>query len=128
MRILLLLIAWLAVGLGIIGIFLPVLPTTPFMILAAALFARTSPRFEQWLIDHPRYGKPLTDWRREGAIARKAKIASISLMTASYGIVWFAGPQSLALRIAIGIILLCCAVFVLTRSEPAPGGTPPTEK
>ncbi len=53
MRILLLIVAWLAVGLGIIGIFLPVLPTTPFMILAAALFARTSPRFEKWLIDHP---------------------------------------------------------------------------
>lgn len=120
MRILLLIIAWLAVGLGIIGIFLPVLPTTPFMILAAALFARTSPRFERWLIDHPRFGKPLIDWRREGAIARKAKIASVSLMAVSYGIVWFAGPNMLALKIGIGVVLALSAAFVLTRPEPAP--------
>lgn len=127
MRILLLIVAWLAVGLGIIGIFLPVLPTTPFMILAAALFARTSPRFEKWLIDHPRFGKPLTDWRREGAIARKAKIASVTLMAASFVIVWFAGPPWLVLKIGIGVTLLCCAAFVLTRPEPQPEGSRPGE-
>ncbi|MDI6834240.1 MAG: YbaN family protein, partial [Rhizobiaceae bacterium] len=59
MRIILLGAGWIMVAVGIAGIFLPVLPTTPFMILAAALFARSSPRFEQWLLDHPRYGKPL---------------------------------------------------------------------
>jgi len=119
MRLLILGCAWLMVAIGIIGVFLPVLPTTPFMILAAALFARSSPRFEQWLIDHPRYGQPLIDWRREGAIAQRAKIASVSLMTLSYGIVLFFGPPQLWLKLAIGVILLVCAVFVVTR--PAPG-------
>lgn len=122
MRILLLILAWLAVGLGIIGIFLPVLPTTPFMILGAALFARSSPRFEKWLLDHPRYGKPLTDWRRQGAIARPAKIASVSLMSASFLIVWFAGPEAMALKIGVGIVLVLSALFVVTRPEPGADG------
>lgn len=119
MRLLILGCAWLMVAIGIIGVFLPVLPTTPFMILAAALFARSSPRFEQWLIDHPRYGQPLIDWRREGAISRKAKIASVSAMAASFGIVLFFGPPQIWLKLLIGAILLCCAAFVLSR--PAPG-------
>lgn len=119
MRLLILAAAWLMVAIGLVGVFLPVLPTTPFMILAAALFARSSPRFEQWLLDHPRFGQPLIDWRREGAISRKAKIASVSLMTASYGVVLFLGPPQLWLKLLIGLILACCAAFVLTR--PAPG-------
>jgi uncharacterized membrane protein YbaN (DUF454 family) len=119
MRLLILAAAWLCVGIGVIGIFLPVLPTTPFMILAAALFARSSPRFEQWLLDHPRFGQPLIDWRREGAISSKAKIASVSLMAASYGIVLVFGPSQLWLKLLIGAILVGCAAFVLSR--PAPG-------
>ncbi len=118
MRILLLAAGWLMVGIGFAGIFLPVLPTTPFIILAAALFARSSPRFEQWLLDHPRYGQPLIDWRRQGAISRNAKIASVSLMTASYAIVWFAGPPQLWLKLLVGAILVACAAFVLTRPMP----------
>lgn len=119
MRLLILGCAWLMVAIGAIGVFLPVLPTTPFMILAAALFARSSPRFEQWLIDHPRYGQPLIDWRREGAIALRAKIVSVSLMAVSYAIVLFLGPPQLWLKLLIGLILVACASFVLTR--PAPG-------
>lgn len=118
MRLLILAAAWLMVGIGVIGIFLPVLPTTPFIILAAALFARSSPRFEQWLLDHPRFGQPLIDWRREGAISKKAKIASVSLMAASYGIVVFFGPPQLWLKLLIGAILIACAAFVLTRPSP----------
>ncbi|MDH4440896.1 MAG: YbaN family protein [Rhizobium sp.] len=118
MRLLTLAAAWLLVAIGAVGVFLPLLPTTPFLILAAALFARSSPRFEQWLLDHPRYGQPLTDWRREGAISKRAKIASVSLMMASYGIVWFAGPPQLWLKLLIGAILAGCAMFVLTRPMP----------
>ncbi|MCZ8179941.1 MAG: YbaN family protein [Rhizobium sp.] len=119
MRLLILGCAWLLVGIGLVGVFLPVLPTTPFMILAAALFARSSPRFEQWLLDHPRFGQPLIDWRRERAISGKAKIASVSLMAASYGIVLVFGPPQLWLKLLIGAILVGCAAFVLSR--PAPG-------
>ncbi len=119
MRFILLGFGWIMVAVGIVGIFLPVLPTTPFMILAAALFARSSPRFEQWLLDHPRYGKPLLDWRRQGAISRPAKITSVSLMAVSYGIVLFAGPPMVWLKLTIGVVLLACAAFVLSRPQPS---------
>jgi uncharacterized protein len=119
MRLLIFALAWLMVAIGIVGIFLPVLPTTPFMILAAALFARSSPRFEQWLLDHPRYGQPLIDWRREGAISRRAKITSVSLMAVSFVIVVFLGPPQIWLKLLVGVILAVCAAFILSR--PAPG-------
>ena len=118
-RLVLLACAWIFLAIGIAGLFLPLLPGTVFLILAAACFTRSSPAFETWLLDHPRFGQPLIDWRREGAISRKAKIASVSLMALSYGIVLVFGPPQLWLKLLIGIILAASAAFVLSR--PAPG-------
>lgn len=81
MRLALLSLAWLMVGLGIVGIFLPLLPTTPFLLLAVWLFSRSSPRLAKWLMDHPLFGPPLGDWREEGAISRRAKISAVLLMS-----------------------------------------------
>lgn len=61
------------VGLGTLGVFLPLLPTTPFLLLAAACFGRSSPRLHGWLIGSPLLGPLLLDWERHGAIALRAK-------------------------------------------------------
>ena len=76
---------WLSVVLGVIGIFLPVLPTTPFLLLAAACFARSSPRFYHWLVDHPRLGPWIRDYLNGDGIPLKGKVYAIGLMWASIG-------------------------------------------
>lgn len=85
LRYVLLAIGWLSVVLGVIGIFLPVLPTTPFLLLAAACFARSSPRFYGWLVGHPRLGPWIRDYLDGNGIPLKAKVYAIGLMWLSIG-------------------------------------------
>lgn len=66
-----------SVALGTLGIFLPLLPTVPFMILAAFCFARSSPRLEAKLLDHPHFGDHIRRWREHGAISRRGKKAAL---------------------------------------------------
>ena len=70
----------LFVGLGAVGAFLPLLPTVPFLLLALFCFARGNPAWEQRLLDHPRWGPPLKEWRTRKAISRRAKISAIAAM------------------------------------------------
>lgn len=86
LRYCLLTIGWLSVALGVLGIFLPLLPTTPFLLLAAACFMRSSRRFYLWLVEHPRLGPWIRDYLAGEGIPRKAKIYAISLMWVSIGI------------------------------------------
>ncbi len=113
---------WLAFGLvsfalGIIGIFLPLLPTTPLMLLAAFCFARGSQRLHDWLTGHPRFGPPIEAWRRHGAISRGAKQLAVFAMLLVLML-------SLALEVplmVLGIqaaVLVAVAVFILTRPLP----------
>ncbi|HEX5841401.1 MAG TPA: YbaN family protein [Pseudomonas sp.] len=82
----LLAIGWLSVALGVIGIFLPVLPTTPFLLLAAACFMRSSKRFYLWLVNHPQLGPWVVDYLSGQGIPLKGKVYAIGLMWLSIGI------------------------------------------
>ena len=74
-----------ALALGLVGVVLPVLPTTPFVLLAAACFARSSPRFHDWLLNQRIAGPLIREWRRHRAMPRKAKRAGYLLMLLSFG-------------------------------------------
>jgi uncharacterized membrane protein YbaN (DUF454 family) len=118
MRILYLCLGWLMVATGIVGAFLPVLPTTPFLLIALWCFSKSSPRLENWLLSHPRFGPSLRNWREKGAIPRKAKIAALSLMTMSYALFWFGTEPSALRATVVAVVMLGAALYVTTRPEP----------
>ena len=110
------LLGWLSVAPGVIGIFLPLLPTTVFMILAAFLFGRGSPRARAWLRGHPVFGPPIVKWEKDGAISRIIKIWACTAMAASLALaIWLQVPAwVLAVQAAC---LLAAAAYVVTRPE-----------
>ncbi len=116
MRYVWLAIGWVSVALGIAGIPLPLLPTTPFLLLAAVAFAKSSPRFHAWLLSHPRLGPQILDWQQRGAIRPRAKIAAMVALAASFGISLAIGFDGRILA-AQAIALVAVATFILTRNS-----------
>lgn len=104
-----------AVALGLLGAFLPLLPTTPFLLLAAWLFARSSPQMEQWLLNHPHFGSLLRSWRAEGAISRTNKTTAISLIGASYGLLLIGVRPPAFVAFVVAACLAAGSVFIVTR-------------
>lgn len=103
--------------LGIVGIFLPLLPTTPFLLLAAACYARSSLRFYNVLMNHRIMGPPLRRWKEKRAISRKNKIVAVLLLAASLPptILWMVPLP--AVKILLGMIGLSVAVFIVSRPD-----------
>ena len=110
-------VGWSSLALGALGVFLPLLPTTPFLLLSAWCFARSSQRFHDWLVHHPRLGPPIEAWQREGAISRRAKGLALVSILASLAIAIAAGVPNWAL-IVQGACLAAVTLFILTRPEP----------
>ena len=113
---------WILVGvvalvLGAVGVFLPLLPTTPFILLAAVAFANSSERLHTWLIRHNLFGPLISNWRRHGAISRTAKLIAVVSMVAVVAV-------SIVLQVPAWIIVVqvialsAVALFVLSRPLP----------
>ncbi len=104
---------WLSLGLGILGMFLPVLPTTPFILLAAACFMRSSERLYAWLVEHPRFGAHIRDYLDGKGLMRRTKVVALVTLWLSVGVsVWLFVPLVVAdafivaMAVAVTIYLL----------------------
>lgn len=109
-----LIVGYAALGLAIAGAALPLLPTTPFLLVAAFAFARSSPRLHQWLITHPQFGPLIENWHRHGAISVKAKAAALFAMAATLGSSWLFGVSTDLLALQ-AVVMAGAAAFILSR-------------
>ncbi|MCW1404389.1 YbaN family protein [Pararhodobacter zhoushanensis] len=107
----------LSLAVGVAGIVLPLVPTTPLLLLAAYCFARSSPRLEAWLLDHPRLGPPIHHWRAEGAISSRAKTLAMVAIGAAFALSVFL-QLPVKLLVIQGVTLGAVIVFILTRPTP----------
>lgn len=111
-------LGFVSLALGIVGAFLPLLPTTIFIIIAAYCFGRSSARLEAKILAHPRLGPPVIAWRREGAIGTRAKIAACTGMAVGYAVFHLTGNPAPLWRGLAAAGLIASALFVVTRPRP----------
>jgi uncharacterized membrane protein YbaN (DUF454 family) len=111
------LLAWLALGLGLVGIVVPGLPTVPFVLLSAYAAARGSRRLHAWLLAHPQFGPLIRDWQAQGAVSRRAKWLATVMMAAAGVLMALTAPRWW--MAAIGIALMAVVdLWLWTRPEP----------
>jgi uncharacterized membrane protein YbaN (DUF454 family) len=110
-------VAVLALLAGIIGLALPVIPTVPFLILAAFAGGKGWPALERWLLQHPTFGPHIRQWREHGAIPRRTKvIATLMMLVSGVGIQFTALADWL--RISVALVMFCVAIWLWRRPEP----------
>lgn len=110
-------VAVLCLGLGGVGVFAPLLPTTPFMLLAAWAAARGHPGLHRWLHNHPRFGPLLRHWAAERAIPRRAKLMAVAAIGVSWLLLWRL-VDNLAAVLAAGAVMAGVSIYLLTRPSP----------
>lgn len=110
--------------LGAVGVILPLLPTTPFVLLAAGCFARSSPRLHRWLLASALFGPVLRDWENKHCVACRVKRFAIGMMVLVGGSsVYLFVPRGWPLLLALGLIGAGCAVVLALRTcPPGPAG------
>jgi uncharacterized membrane protein YbaN (DUF454 family) len=110
-------LALLFIALGLLGIFLPLLPTVPFLLAAAWAAGRGWPALEHWLLAHPRYGPTIRQWREQGAVPRRAKWAATGMMTLSSAVL-LATDVPVAVKVVAPLLMAAVAIWLWRRPEP----------
>jgi uncharacterized membrane protein YbaN (DUF454 family) len=121
MRIALLAVGVLCVILGVIGIFLPILPTTPFLLLAAACFARSCDSCHAWLLEHRWFGSFIRNWYERRGVTRRQKTAALAMLWAGIGVSIAFGSELWWVRLMLVAIATCTTLYlvlVLKTVEP----------
>ncbi|HYD33859.1 MAG TPA: YbaN family protein [Methylophilaceae bacterium] len=109
-------VAAIALLLGVIGLFLPIVPTVPFVLLAAWASSKGWPQLEQYLLSHRYCGPQIRAWREHGAIARRAKYMAAIMIGGSIALLWLM-PLRLALQVGISVIMVAVIIWVWTRPD-----------
>jgi uncharacterized membrane protein YbaN (DUF454 family) len=104
------------VAVGAVGILMPLLPTTPFLLLAAYCFARSSPKLHDWLLNQPTFGPLISNWDRYGSIDRPTKRIAMIVILLTLGITLVIGVPWWALALQV-VVLATATAFILTRPE-----------
>ena len=124
-RVLWWLLAYASLGVGIVGIFVPGLPTTVFVLLSAYAAARGSQRLHRWLLQHPRFGPAIRDWQAQGAVSRRGKWSATLAMLACALVLVVLMPRFAAHRWWMTALPIACmaavALWLWRRPEPLPG-------
>ncbi len=107
-------------ALGTVGIFVPLLPTTGFWILAVMCWAKSAPHLSGRLLNHPRYGRGLRDWIEHGVIRRRGKVYAIGGMILGSTLSFFTLETTWVARTIVLVILLGAAIWIATRPETVP--------
>ena len=118
-RVVVLALGWGFVGVGVVGVFVPGLPTTVFLLVALWCFSRSSARFQHWLWTHPRLGPPLRAWHRERAIPRRGKVLAALTMAGSFTYLTLFVAEGWVLPLALAAVMAPAGLYVLTRPEPS---------
>lgn len=116
-RFLWLLVGLTAVAIGAVGVVLPLLPTTPFLLVAAFAFARSSARMNRWLREHRSFGPLISNWHRDGSIDRKVKRTAIIVIFVTPLITWLFDAPLWIIACQV-VVLTAAAIFILTRPLP----------
>lgn len=116
-RVFWLVVGILALALGGLGVILPLLPTTPFVLVAAFAFANSSDTLHQWLLDHNIFGPLIANWQRYGAISRSAKVLSLLSMVALLVISLVMGVPAFVIAVQ-ALVVGACSLFIISRPLP----------
>ena len=118
-RIILISLGWLCVGLGFVGVFVPGIPTTIFLIIALWAFTKSSEKLRHWLLNHKRFGPILNNWQEHKVVPRRAKILMVILMSLAV-VLFYYSLQNLYLTIGLIIILVSVAIYVISLPSKTP--------
>ena len=110
-------LGFIFVGLGSIGIIIPGIPTTPFILLAAWLFSKSSPKFENWLLNHKIFGPLIINWKLYRGISKNSKMYAIITVIITFSTtIWLAFSYKIDVLFIFGGLILC--IFIYTRPVP----------